>query len=63
MAFKKRVTCTIEYKKQIFERREQCTEESFTTKRKFLENLVKNNEKRKQPEITDFFAKKHINKK
>ena len=31
MAEKKRVTFTIEQKKQIFERREQCPEESFTT--------------------------------
>ena len=31
MAEKKGVTFTIEQKKQIFERREQCPEESFTT--------------------------------
>jgi len=31
MAEKKRVTFSIEQKKQIFERREQCPEESFTT--------------------------------
>ena len=29
----------------------------------FGRNLAKNNKKRKQPEITDFFAKKHICKK
>ena len=27
----------------------------------FCQNVVKNNKKRKQPEITDFYAKKHIN--
>ena len=31
MAEKKKVTFTIEQKKQIFERREQAPEESFTT--------------------------------
>ena len=29
----------------------------------FGRNLAQNNKKRKQPEITDFFAKKHICKK
>jgi len=34
-----------------------------TPNENFGQNVVKNNKKRRQPEITDFFAKKHINKK
>ena len=41
MAEKKRVTFTIEQKKQIFERKEHCPEQSFTTKRKFSQKQRK----------------------
>ena len=34
-----------------------------TPNENFSQNVVKNTKKRKQAEITDFFAKKHINKK
>ena len=34
-----------------------------TPNENFSQNVVKNTKKRKQPEITDFFDKKHINKK
>ena len=47
MAEKKRVTFTIEQKKQIFERREECPEESFTTKRKFSPKFSQKQQKKK----------------
>ena len=33
-----------------------------TPNKNFSQNVVRNTKKRKQAEITDFFAKKHINK-
>ena len=64
---KTRLVLTIEEKLSIFNYKESHPEKSFASIAKIFTEEQKNREanvkKRKQPAITDFFVKKHINKK
>ena len=60
---KTRLVLTIEEKLSIFNYKESHPEKSFATIAIPSQSEVPNVKKRKQPAITDFFVKKHINKK